>query len=55
MGYGGRGRQNAGVSSTKEMPKGPGLVSYRQLCSGLFPEGRTPEAQGCTPPQHGGL
>lgn len=45
MGYGGRGRQTARVSSTQKMPKGPGLVSCRQLCSGLFLECRTPEPQ----------
>lgn len=50
MGYGGRGRQTAGVSSTKEMPKGPGLVSCRQMYSGLLLEGRTPEHHRHTPP-----
>lgn len=45
MGYGGRGRQPARVSSTQKMPKGPGLVSCRQLYSGLSLECRTPESQ----------
>lgn len=43
QGYGGRGRQTTRVSSTKEMPKGPGLVSCRQLSSDLSLEGRIPE------------